>query len=375
MIAKFRPTLLVLVTLVLSTAQARADFQREADGRVIVGGESFADIQAFLSSDTFHEEGRRCGLVNVAEQRRAARGAPARAARSTGDCTSSLTRIQNEYWPGIATYIIPVWFHIIHRSNGTGDIPDQRIYDQMTVLNEDFGAWAGTLGANGFNVRIQFELAGIDRTESNTWYRDSAMNELAYKTALNMDPNRYLNIYTNDAEGYLGYAYLPQDMPGDVLDGVVMLHDVIGGRDNGFGSYDQGRTLVHEVGHYLGLEHTFESSAACPAPSYSSGDLIVDTNTQQDATYGCPTAAPSSCGSVDPIDNYMGYNDDSCIVRFTAEQGNRAVCSLVNYRPDVYREELDRMGRPTWQWRLFGDQASNLPWQPAPKGLWATPNP
>tara|TARA_B110000305_G_scaffold223284_1_gene267687 strand:+ start:482 stop:709 length:228 start_codon:yes stop_codon:yes gene_type:complete len=60
-----------------------------------------------------------------------------------------------------------------------------------------------------------------------------------------------------------------------------MLSDSIGGRDNGFSVYDEGRTLVREVGHYLGLEHTFNYSESCPTNSYTTGGLILDTNTQQ----------------------------------------------------------------------------------------------
>ena len=133
----------------------------------------------------------------------------------------------------------------------------------------------------------------------------------------------------------LSSATLPQVSAGLWYDGVVMLSDTIGGRNNGFPQYDQGRTLVHEVGHYLGLEHTFNDSESCPTNSYTTGDLILDTNTQKAAVYGCPSS-PSSCGSSDPIDNYMGYGDDDCMERFTAEQANRAVCSLVNYRGQLF---------------------------------------
>ncbi|MDB4476423.1 M43 family zinc metalloprotease [bacterium] len=296
-----------------------------------MASETFVNMRAYVGSQTFRDAGGRCGF-DAAQRRQAARPTFKAQAKLSSDCTTTITQIQNEYWPNEVTYTIPVWFHVISRADGTGSIVDQRIYDQMTVLNEDFGAVTNTLGENGYNTRIQFELAGITRTINDTWYYDTAASEEAYKTALAKNPEKYLNVYTNDAAGNLGYAYFPQDRAGSILDGVVMLSDTIGGRNNGFGSYNEGRTLVHEVGHYLGLYHTFELSESCPPNSYSTGDLILDTNAQKEPLYGCPSSAPSSCGSSDPVDNYMGYADDRCIDRFTAEQANRAVCGLVNYR-------------------------------------------
>ena len=96
-----------------------------------------------------------------------------------------------------------------------------------------------------------------------------------------------------------------------------------------------GRTLTHEIGHYLGLFHTFQGgcgSAAC----YTSGDLICDTNAESGPNFSCAGSPPSSCCSVDPIDNYMDYSDDLCMEKFTAEQVNRMRCSLINWRPLLY---------------------------------------
>ncbi|MBX2846724.1 MAG: hypothetical protein KTR16_00275, partial [Acidiferrobacterales bacterium] len=129
---------------------------------------------------------------------------------------------------------------------------------------------------------------------------------------------------------------------GAVFDGVVMLSQSIGGRNNGFGNYDQGRTLAHEVGHYLGLLHTFEGGKRC-SNNFSSGDLIADTNAESEPFFGSSTSCParSTCGTPDPVDNFMGYNTDRCMARFTSQQANRMLCSLINYRPGLFQLEIN----------------------------------
>jgi hypothetical protein len=269
---------------------------------------------------------RRC----IIKQRPVGHVQLSRPLKSAGDCTMSRTIIQDEYWPA-KTYTIPVVFHIIYKSDGTGNISDKRIRDQVSVLNQDYGAAAGSAGQQGYNTKIQFKLAGITRTANDNWFNDR--DEVGFKRALGWDQKRYLNVYLNSASGYLGYAYLPQEDAGDVYDGVVLLYEAIGGRNNGFDTYDQGRTLVHEVGHYLGLLHTFEGYGCFDG--YNSGDLIADTHSENDEHYDCRQT--STCGTPDDIHNYMNYTTDSCMHEFTPEQANRMVCSLVNYRPQLYQ--------------------------------------
>lgn len=313
---------------------SNAGFRVMDDSSIQADGLSFSSMNAYLSSNHFRTAGKRCAT----EQRNArlSTAQTARLEKSISDCTQSLTKISDEYNPTVEM-TIPVWFHVITNSSGQGAVSDSAIAQQMTVLNEDFQAIAGSMGAGGIDTKIKFVLAGTTRTQNNAWYTDS--NENAYKSTLGKDPNKYLNIYTNNAggDGVLGYAYYPQLMAGQTLDGVVMLSGSIGGRNNGFGLYNQGRTLVHEVGHYLGLAHTFEGAPACQN-TFSTGDLLTDTNAESAPFFGsndgsCPTR--STCGTPDPVDNYMDYNIDSCMNKFTAQQANRMICSIVNYRENL----------------------------------------
>lgn len=301
----------------------------------ILGGAAFAqhnhedgksNIEANNSYSVKFAVDRRC----IIKQRPLDHVKQNRPLKKAGDCTMSRTIIQNEYWP-TKTYTIPVVFHIIHKRDGTGNISDQRVRAQVSVLNQDYGAVAGSAGERGYNTKIQFKLAGITRTANDNWFNDR--DEIGFKRALGWDQKRYLNVYLNSASGYLGYAYLPQEDAGDVYDGVVLLYEAIGGRNNGFDTYDQGRTLVHEVGHYLGLLHTFEGYGCFDG--YNSGDLIADTHSENDEHYDCRQTF--TCGTPDDIHNYMNYTTDSCMYEFTPEQANRMVCSLVNYRPQLYQ--------------------------------------
>jgi len=314
------------------TAQERGkksnhDFDREEvisyqlieDGRLIVEGEVYESVIAFQKSEKFRYEERRC----ASQQKMIARGMTGDVrGKSASDCTNSQTVIQAEYYIG-GTVTIPVVFHILINTNGDGDIPDSLINSQIDVLNDDFSGAAG-----GYDTRIRFELAGITRHVNRTWYRDK--RESQYKSQTGWDRDTYLNIWTNTAGGYLGYAYLPAGSAGSNVDGVVLHHDYVGYMPPNAGNYNLGRTATHEVGHYLGLQHTFDGGCGT---GYTSGDLIADTNAESSAHYGC--SPRTTCSSPDPIENFMDYSDDACMYLFTQEQANRAVCSIMNYRPNL----------------------------------------
>ncbi len=307
-------------------------FQIISDTEIIIDGVTYTSWQAVADSGYYQLEHTRCGTRDFV-------GADDGVARGGGDCSFNRTTIRSQYEPLVEKYRIPVVVHIIQSSNGTGSMPDSRVFSQIEILNEDFLALPGSNGEPGTDVQIEFYLAtedpngnpttGITRSTNTTWYNDGG----SYWNSLAWDTNRYLNIYTNSAGGALGYVpSLPQGgIAGSNNDRVVILHSTFG-RNAPFSPFNLGRTGTHEVGHYLGLAHTF--SGGC-SNSYTSGDLIVDTNPESSPTYGCP-GSRNSCGLPAPFDNYMDYADDRCMNKFTPEQANRMRCSLINYRPDLY---------------------------------------
>ena len=304
-------------------------FQELEDGSILVTDANqqlwFASFNEYVQSGFFEEKGLRCGSGALPHP--VARG-------TTNDCSSSNTNVASEYEPsGGALYEIPVVVHVLRRKNGAGNVSDALINSQIDVLNEDFRAIGGTPGGGGNDARIQFTLAGITRTRNNTWYNDGG----SYWNTLAWDTTRYLNIYTNQAGGNLGYAYVPSGggVVGNAWDRVVIYWQAMG-RPAPYGApYNQGRTATHEVGHYLGLYHTFDggcatgSSPAC----YGNGDLICDTNPESGPNYR--PCSRSTCGSPDPTENYMDYSDDLCMTEFTNEQVNRMRCTLDNFRVDL----------------------------------------
>ena len=191
-------------------------------------------------------------------------------------------------------------------------------------------------------MQVEFYLAtvdpqgnptnGITRHVNNNWYNDSGN----YTSQISWDTCRYLNLYTNTASGYLGYAYIPNG--GGVVcqdfDGCVINWTAFGRNSAGGPPYNQGRTATHEVGHYLGLFHTFDGGCG-NNNCYNTGDLICDTNKESGPVFGCPGNS-SSCSSTDPFHNYMDYTDDLCMWEFTPEQARRVRCTIENWRPQLY---------------------------------------
>jgi len=224
---------------------------------------------------------------------------------------------------------IDVYVHVITTDKGKGGVSSSRIKKQIAVLNK---AYAGKTSSKSKKTVFSFKLKHVDKTKSSAWYDWSspevdATDDVNAKTALHKGKLDDLNLYiTSLQDGLLGYSSFPFDGILD-LDGVVVLNDSLpGGSATG---YDRGDSATHEVGHWLGLYHTFENGCSNP------GDEVDDTPYQADGAnvFSCSSKLDTCLTEgKDPVHNFMSYGDDKCLTRFTKGQATRMALMWQTFR-------------------------------------------
>ncbi|MDX2174258.1 MAG: T9SS type A sorting domain-containing protein, partial [Bacteroidota bacterium] len=304
--------------------------------------------------------------------------------------------------PSSTPYIIPVVFHVIQDASFTTPLPTyQQIQWQLATLNAAFSNSLASLngGANGpraTNTQIKFCLAKYMQTSGGpvVWpnANTGVMNYTTTNTALtsnivmtnttsiatlasltnysvNFPPSMYLNIWCVPNITFLSSGY-SINMPPSVMgvgtfpwmslpvDGIIMRNDIIGNNNYGlftsnmYAPFDRGTILAHEVGHYLGLFHTFETitssnittSGGTPGcyglttgAAITDGDLIYDT--PPSLINGPLTGTINSCSEGyapfglaadenDLLEDMMTYSDDNNLNTFTLKQGQRMYGAL-----------------------------------------------
>lgn len=212
--------------------------------------------------------------------------------------------------------VVPIYWHVI-TSGSSGNVSQSELDAQMDVMNAAFGPY-------GFS----FYEAGADWTNNSSWYSMTASGEAAAKAALRQGGPESLNVYiAGIGGGLLGWATFPWWYAGDPTDdGVVILNESMPG--GSASPYNEGDTLTHEAGHWLGLYHTFQGGCN------GNGDYCDDTPAEKSPAFGCPTGRDSCTRKAgdDPIHNFMDYTDDYCMYEFTADQTTRMNDAWAAYR-------------------------------------------
>ena len=267
-------------------------------------------------------------------------------------------------------YNIPLVFHVIH-NGGVENISSDQIRDAVAILNRDFrlqnadaNTVQSTFSGMPADIEIEFQLAtkapngqcfsGITRTQSPlTNSGANGQNQVSAIIAGNdvyngtWPGNKYLNIFVvNDADGAAGYTTNPNNWSGNSMtNGIWVLHDYVGsiGTSDTYSS----RTLTHEVGHWLNLDHLWGNNNNPGNASSCSQDDAVDDTPRCIGVTSCNLNS-NTCSNdaidgywtsdvIDNVENYMEYS--YCNKMFTTGQKNRmrsALMSSVGGRNNIW---------------------------------------
>ncbi|AQA03077.1 zinc metalloprotease [Mycobacterium sp. MS1601] len=263
------------------------------------------------------------------------------------------------------TVTIPVVVHVVF-NRAEQNISDEQIHTQIEVLNQDFRAANADItdvpapfAAAVADAGIEFALATVDpeghptdgitrtRTRVASFGTDDAVKATATGGIDAWPADRYLNIWVAKlGGGLLGYAQFPGGSP--ATDGVVVTYTAFGTVGTATDPFDLGRTLTHEIGHWLNLFHIWgDDGSGCGGT-----DEVDDTPNQAGGNTGKPVFPHVTCNNGphgDMFVNYMDYVDDDVMVMFTHGQVDRM------------RACLDVARRSVWQPARFAEGNGHVP--------------
>jgi hypothetical protein len=233
---------------------------------------------------------------------------------------------------GIKTYVIPTWVTVVVANDGTGmgDVKDAAVKAQLDALNAAYSTASTRAGLRWYYKLMEIKrVTGPDMCDTANEAKMKAMHRKGGKGDLN------LFITDLSACGLLGYSTWPWDLAkSSRMDGVVIHFDTlpVAGK---YAPYNLGRTAIHEIGHWMGLYHTFQNGCG------KGGDQVDDTPFTASPTEGCPKAR-DSCSQVgsDPIHNFMDYADDKCMFEFTPLQQKRMELIWAKHRTPLVKLAL-----------------------------------
>jgi hypothetical protein len=303
---------------------------------------------------------------------------------------NSILNLTNERATQDSFYTIQVVVHVVYKT-AAQNLPDSVIFNQIDILNKDYSRMNSdtiNLRAEFFPIRakdsrIRFELASVDPQGNPT---NGIVRKLTTKTSFfnllgggiaeevkssstdGSDPwnqSKYLNIWVCNMDFLgtpfiLGYATPPSGLPNwdstatsGLADGVVIQYEFFGSNNptaTGLGSYIvKGRTVTHEVGHYLGLRHIWgdgSGNGACDGDDgisdTPSADAASDQNTACNVTTNTCTQPTLNLGDLnDMTENYMDYSGEQCQNSFTNGQAEFMHNVLVTKRKGITKNTTD----------------------------------
>jgi PKD repeat protein len=236
-------------------------------------------------------------------------------------------------------YTIPVVFHVLH-NGGAENISKEQIENALFILNRDYRKLNND--ANTVNqafqsivadVEVEFKLAtkapngvcfgGITRTQSplsqsnDGWGQVGAIIQGNDVFQGQWPGNQYLNIFVCDeiGNGAAGYTYLPGSIGNSMYNGIWVLDEYVG--SIGTSEVGRSRVLTHEVGHWLGLPHTWGYTNNPGLMSNCDSDDDIDDTPNTIGTQWC-NQNEASCGVLANVENYMDYS--YCSKMFTEGQ-------------------------------------------------------
>ncbi len=242
---------------------------------------------------------------------------------------------------------IPTVVHVVH-SKPNENISAAQIQSQMVALNQDFrlknpdaaavpDAWKGLVA----DPKISFQLATKDpagtktdgivriQTDRTSFGAGDDVKKASRGGSIAWPTDAYLNLWVCTLRGgLLGYAQFPGGPK--ATDGVVVLNSAFGTEGTASAPFNLGRTLTHEVGHWLNLRHIWGDTLDC-----SGGDRVPDTPNCEGPNYGMPTFPVITCSNGPNggmFMNYMDYVDDAAMFMFTAGQVARMSACLAGPR-------------------------------------------
>ncbi len=321
----------------------------------------FLAILIVLSNQLQAQTIKRCGTMEHQLELERQNPSILKSRESIERYTQQFIQQGNANRSNVVVITIPVVFHIIY-STAAQNISTARINAQIERLNIDFAKMNSDTGlippafqSIAANTQIQFCLAqqdpngvstnGILRISTTT----NPLPTFPSSVSAPWNRNNYLNIYVgNFSGGILGVAQLPGGSASS--DYVNALFTTVGG-PGALGTepnYDLGRTLTHEIGHWLNLYHTFEGgcSGLTANNCANAGDRVCDTPPTSSSNFGCP-GIQNTCTETTPFPppysndqndqtmNYMDYPDDACMFMFSAGQAARMTACLNGIRSSL----------------------------------------